>query len=160
MKNCNDFQQQYLLDGGCKDAEVISHFAKCPQCQAFAQDCAQILPETPAPKLSEAMEKELRMACMLECARLRRKHFQQRLFRALVSAAAVVMLIIGAVFHQATHQEASGTLAQNGGQGTQTVAQNKSYDDANELVWNTACTLSENELDILETDLALYVFNP
>ena len=165
MKDCKQFQQQYLLDGGCQNDEIAEHFIKCPQCQAFAQDYAQILPTT-HPQPSDQMEKKLRMVCQMECANIRRNHLRRRMFKSFISAAAVVLLIAGAVFHYSAmpsqSKNDSKQVAVSKSKDAQHRSQNgmSAFDDSTEFVWSTACTLSENELDILETDLALYVFNP
>lgn len=155
---CNDFQRQYLANGGGLTARMAAHMRDCPECAGFAQVADLASGAKPSPSL----ESRIRQCCLAERDFIRRRRRRTGLMRSLAAAAAlVVAAVLTAVVipmrSDGDVRTAAGTRAV--APAAKAAAGHGVYDGDAELWWDAACELSENELDNLETDLALLVFN-
>lgn len=154
---CNDFQRQYLANGGGLTAGMAAHMRDCPECAGFVQVADLASGAKPSPSL----ESRIRQCCLAERDSIRRRR-RTGLMRSLAAAAAlVVAAVLAAVVipmrSDGDVRTAAGTRA--AAPAAKAASGHGVYDGDAELWWDAACELSENELDNLETDLALLVFN-
>ena len=135
------------------------HMRDCPECAGFAQVADLASGAKPSPSL----ESRIRQCCLAERDFIRRRRRRRTgLMRSLAAAAAlVVAAVLTAVVmpmrNDGDLRTAAGTRAV--APAAKAEAGHGVYDGDVELWWDAACELSENELDTLETDLALLVFN-
>lgn len=146
--DCREFQEHYLRGNAASIPEAGRHLDECRECRDFVRLCGLVT----APQPSGVLDEKVKQLCHGEMRLLRRRRRWLQIFQPLAGLAATLAIAAGAAWLYYGSADSVRPLAANS-------ATAESYRPDLDLAWDSVYSISEGELDTLETDLAILALN-